>query len=562
MTNLEIKNQKATTTERASMKWFALRPKFEGRVTLLKTGQVSFIASQHNIDIWKSAFPECVVTDLDAEAKLFEEFVVRERPTFKLKRQPLWWQEKATEKQYKIIKSPEMANAFAFFYDPGAGKSKSLTDFATMLYCMGIIDALIVLPPNVLVGEQWTNEDSGALVKDIHEDVAFKSWLWNRNLPKAHKQAFEDLLTFDGFQCVVANIDAAKTERGFEYLDRFIKRHKGRVLFAVDEAHLLGNPSSARHKKCIELGRKCKWRSVLTGTPITKDLMSAYAIFKFLDEKILGFRYASAFRNSFCVTKWNGFADQIVGHKNIDRFYELIEPYTARVSQSEMGLEKLYDDFVFDLSDEQTAHFQRFKKEWLTALDNGEYATASIAMTAAMKLQQISNGFVVGEDGTVQYLDNARLRALDAWLETIDEGEKVMVWCRFIEDAKLLTKHFGHKAVDLSGNVDTKQRIENKNRFLNDPAITRCVATPDAAGTGMDLIQSVCNRAVYYSTSEHYVNRIQSEDRVLRVGGQSVAFITDLIARKSGDKRIIANLRGKRELSKMTLDDVRMIFEE
>lgn len=561
MTNLIVESGRARTDGRAPIKWYGLKARFEGRVSLAKDGSISFVASPHNVSIWREAFPDCVIKDVAAETKVFEQFIITDRPKFQFKRPPLWWQEKATEKQRKIIDSKTMYNAFAFFFDPGAGKSKSLTDFATLLYCEGKIDGLVVLPPNVLVGEQWTNADSGALVRDIHESVDFKSWLWDRSLKKGHVQEYENLLGFQGFKCIVANIDAIKTERGFDYIKRFIKACNGRVLFAIDEAHLISKPSSGRHKKALELGSKCDWRAALTGSPINKSLMSAYGIFKFLDERILGYKYATSFRNVFCETRWNGFADQIVGHKNVDKFYQLIEPYSQRVSQAEMGLEKFPDEFEFDMSDEQSKHFQKFKKEWMTALDNGEFATASIAMTALMKMQQITNGFLVGKDGTIQHIDNARLRALDAWLETIDEDQKLVVWCRFLEDAKILMKHFGDKAVEMTGNVTTEEKTANKYRFIREPEITRAVATPDAAGTGMDGLQDVCNRAIYYSTSEHFINRIQSENRILRVGGGSTAFITDLICRKSPDRKIVRTLKSNKDLAKMTLDDVRMIFE-
>jgi hypothetical protein len=562
MTSIEIRNGKAVTTERANLRWYSIKRQLEGRTSLDKNGLVKFEASKHNLETWKNHFPDAEINDIDSEIKAFEEFAVAERPEFRFKREPLWWQKKATEKQRKIIDSKDMYNCFAFFFSPGSGKSKSLTDFAITLYCEGKIDALLILPPNYLVGEQWTNEDSGALVKDIHESIEFKSWLWDRTLTKTMKAEYEALLEFDGFQCIVANIDATKTERGFEYLSRFIKRHKGRVLIAVDEGHLISKPSSGRHKKCLELRRLCDWAAVLTGTPINKSLMSAWGIFRFLHDNILGYKYATAFRSAFCITKFNGFADQIIGHKNVDKFYELIEPYSQRVSQEEMGLTKMRDTFEFDMSKEQETHFKRFKAEWLTALENGEFASASIALTAALKLQQITCGFLVGEDGTVQYLDNARLRALDSWLETIDEDQKIMIWCRFLEDAKLLTNHFGGKAVDLSGNVDAKQRVKNKDRFLYEPSITRCIATPDAAGTGMDALQNVCNRAVFYSSSEHYINRTQAEDRTLRVGGGTTAFYTDLICRKSPDRKILRTLTENQALATYTLDDVRKMFED
>lgn len=561
LTNLTIKNGRAHSVGRVPVSWYRIRKALEGRVTLGKDGSVSFVGSASNVDLWRSVFHDCEVMDEDHS---FEEpLIIAPRPSFQFKREQLWWQKKATEKQHRILADKTMARAFAFLFDPGAGKSKSLTDFATMLYCLGEIDALVVIPPNVLVGEQWTNEDSGALVRDIHESVSFKSWLWDRSLRKDHKQAYEDLLTFNGFQCIVANIDAIKTEKGYEYIDRFIKRHKGRVLFAIDEVHLIAKTSSGRHKKAVELGKKCAWRGALSGTPVNKNLMSAFGIFKFLDERILKYRYASAFRNHFCVTRFNGFADQIVGHKNVEEFYSLIDPYSQRVSQEEMGLEKMRDQFEFDMSEEQKFHFDKFKSEWLTSLDNGEFATASIAMTAAMKMQQITNGFLVGEDGTIQRLDNARLRALDAWLETIDEEQKIAIWCRFREDARILVEHFGNKiAVELSGNVESKQVIKNKEEFINNPSIRFCVATPDKAGTGTDGIQNVCNRAIYYSSSEHYINRKQSEDRTLRVGGASTSFYTDLVCRKSPDKKILRTLTSNQDLATFTLDEVRKLFEE
>lgn len=561
MTDIKIINGKCVTDGRASIKWFGLKKLLEGRTSLAKDGSVSFVHSQHNIDLWLRTFPDAKITDVDQETKAFESFVVDDRQSFQFKRTQLWWQEAATKKQETILATKTMAQCFAFFFDPGAGKSKSLTDFAVKLWTLGKIDALIVLPPNILVADQWSKTDDespGALQRDIHESVPYNSWLWKKG--KTAKEEYEKLKQTNGLQVVTMNIDAAKTPDGYSRLNDFIKHHRGRVLFAIDEAHLIGNTASQRHKKCVELGKSCAWRAALTGTPLTKDLMSVFAIYKFLDEKILGYKYASSFKSAFCVTRWNGFSDQIVGSKNIDQLYSLIEPYTARVSQAEMGLEKLHDEFPFDMSDEQRKHFDKIKKEWMTALDNGEFATVSIALSAALKLQQVTCGYVVSDDGTIQRLDNNRIKALDAWLETIPSDEKVMIWCRFREDAKILMDHFGDGAVDLSGNVTTSERIENKNRFLNEPKLLRCIATPDAAGTGLDSIQYVCNRAVYYSTSENFVLRKQSEDRVLRVGGQSVAFITDLVCRKSPDKKILNNVKGKRELSKMTFDDIREIF--
>jgi len=552
MTDLTINAGLATTAGPANIKWLSCKKQMEGRVSIHKNGVVSFQASGHNLEVWRSIFPDCKVVSED----VFEEFVNQQtRQPFAEKRESLWWQAKAIDKMKRVISTPSMKRCFALNFDPGGGKSKSLVDFSAMLWSENKIDAVVVLSPNMLVAEQWEMPEDGAIARDC--PVPYVSWLWDKT--KKGYAEFERLLASNDLQYLSMNIDAAKTPRGIELLTKFIKRHKGRVLFTVDEAHLIGNPQSQRHKKCVDLGFKCAWRAALTGTPITKDLLSYYAIFRFLHPDILGCKYVSTFRAKYCVLKWNGFADEIVGYKNIDDFYARIEPYTARVSQKEMGLEKLYDEFIFTMSEEQKSYYNEFKREWLAKLDNGEFATASIALSATIKLQQISNGYLVSEDGTIQHLDNARLKALDAWLETIPEGEKVVIWVRFREDARLVTAHLGDCAIEISGNVDNK--MERKERFLNDPKLTRLVATPDAAGTGMDSLQHVTQRAIFYSNAENFVNRKQAEDRVLRVGGKSTAFITDLICKGSHDRKFLANLRGKKELSRMTLDEVRGIFE-
>lgn len=563
MSDLIIENGVCRSTGSAALKYIVLRGRLEGRTHMHKDGTLSFPESGHNVEVWKSVYPQSTVTKKQNFDDAFAAFDNVERPKFIYKREPLKWQRDAEVKLKKIIASENMHKAFAFFYDPGAGKSKSLTDMNTLLYCSGEIDAAIILTPNVLVGDQWSRVDDdggegGALQRDIHPSINYDSWLWRKT--KQAQREYEVMLTCDGLQVVVMNIDAAKTPSGYDLLEKFIAKHKGRVNFAIDEAHLVGNPSSQRHKSCVQLASKCRWKSALTGTPITKDLISVFGIFRFLNPDILGYKYITGFKNQYCEMRWNGFADQIVGHKNIDHLYSKIDPYSSRISQEEMGLEKVYDEFVFEMSAEQKKHYDKLKTEWLTKLDNGEFSSASIALSAALKLQQISNGFLVGDDGTIQYLENARLKALDSWLETIPENEKVMVWCRFKIDAEILSKHFGKKAVDLSGNVDSKTRIENKDKFINQPEILYCIATPDAAGTGMDGLQMVCNRAVYYSSSENFVNRKQSEDRTLRVGGNSVGFYTDLVCKSSPDRKILRNLKGKKDLSRYTLDDIRELF--
>lgn len=549
---------------------------FEGLAHIDKTGKLSFASSQANISLFMNYAPETEIVEISEgifNALESDAGDVPKRPKFKMRREARFWQAEAVRKiEHLIVKSKaddirdRMAKAFALFYRPGGGKSKSLVDMAMMLWCANEIDACIILPPNLLVAEQWVS-DHGALATDIQEDVVYASWLWGKT--RAAQKDYKNLKSLkphEGIQFISMNIDAAKTPKGRELLADFIRHHRGRVLFAIDESHLIKTTSSGRHKACADLGSVCEWRAILTGTPIAKNLVDAWAQFKFLDERIIGYRFVTAFKNRFCIERFNGFANEVIGHKDIDELYRRIEPYSARVSEEEMGLKKVRDEFEFRLDGDQKRHFDEVKKQWLTSLDDGEFATATIALTAAVKMHQITSGFVKTDEGkTHVFKDNARMNALLALLETLDD-DKLVIWCRFRQNAQdvmtTLEKKFGKgSAVEISGNIDKKLKSSHKEKFIYDEKVRWLVATTEAAGTGMDGLQSVCNRAIFYNTSENFVNRIQAEDRVLRLGGETTSFYHDLVSKGSGDRKILQNLWNKRDLSRMSLDEVRKIFE-
>lgn len=558
MTDITIRGPRVETDAKPDMKRvLAIFSQFEGKKNFLKNGNVSFEYSPHNISLWMYAFPDAKVTDLSNDLKIFEEFSPKDtRPEFKFKREGRWWQQNAHKKFTDNLKYNKLP-VFAFIYDPGSGKSKSLTDAAVYLYCENKIDGMIVVSPNMLVADQWIQKQ---LPADIHSDIPYSAWLWDKT-PKGDK-TFEKFTDSEGFQIISLNIDAVKTPKGKKKLVEFIKRHKTRVLFALDESQLAKNPSSARHKEIDKLMGMCEYRAILTGTLIAKNLVDAYAQFKLLDPRIIGYKYMSSFKAEFCVMRWNGFGNEIIGHKNIEKFYKLIEPYSYRVSKDELGYEKLFDTFEFSMSPEQKAVFKTLKQEFLAKLDNGELMTVTNALAATVRMQQVTCGYLPLEDGTYQRFPNTRLEALDAWAEQIGD-EKIVIWCRFLDDAKIIMEHYGNKrCVDLSGNVTSEERIKNKMRFINDLEVQFAVGTPDASGTGTDGLQEVCNRAIYYSNSYNSILRQQSEDRTSRLNGSSTSFYTDLVCKGGIDKRILANLQEKKDLSRMTLDDVRKIFEE
>lgn len=558
MADLIIDGAKVRTVGKPPSSVLAKYRSLEGRKVFAKDESLSFENTGSNIELWQTWFPGSKILDEGSLAVFESENRPNDRPKFKLKRDHLWWQAEAFEK-FKNV-GPGTANpypCFAWLYDPGGGKSKSLTDAMTYLYCENKIDAAIIVAPNDLVAQQWP---MGQLPRDVPDDLPAAYWKWDKT--KKGEADYEDMKKFDGLQVFCLNIDAVRTPRGMKYLTDFIKFHKGRIIFATDESHLAANHSSQRHKALDKVMGMCDWRGILTGTLISKNLVNAWAQFRLLHPNILGYKYMSSFRSEFCVTKFNGFAEQVIGHKNIDKFYKLIEPYSYRISKEELGFAKMFDEFEFTMDKKQKEVFNDLKKQFMTQLDNGEFLTVTNALSATVKMQQAANGFLQLEDGTIQLISTSRLDALDAWLETMPEDEKIVIWCRFLPDAKMIMDHWSKKgsAVEISGNVSAEQRSVNKERFVTDDKVLYAVATPDSAGTGTDGWQLVCNRGLFYSSSYNSVLRRQSEDRTSRVGGETTSFYTDLICKGGVDRKILNVLKGVADLSKYTLDDVRREF--
>lgn len=556
MTDIIVTTDRATTKGPVSDRIHSLRRQFEGSKSLLKNGGFAFVPSAHNLSLWAFNFPDSAIED----QRLFESFAPSNplgiRPKFELKREPMEHQSKAFQKLKTL-------NSFGLFYDPGAGKSKSLTDLAVYHWCEGTIDAMIIWTPNALVSQQWTRrgdpEALGQLERDIHDTIPWDVWLWGKS--KKAENNLKTLKNFNGLQVIVMNIDAGKTPVGQEILEKFINQHKGRVLFAIDESHFIKTKTSGRAIAAMKFGAMCSCRAILTGTPIGKDLLDLWSQFLFLDERIIGIRYKTAFMNAYCVTRHNGFGLEVIGHKNVDKLFNKIEPFVYRVTQAELGLRKLTDEFEFIMHEEQKAHYKSLKETFITQLDNGDFMTSANAISAMTRMQQVSNGYLVREDGSFQTLPNARLEALQAWIETISD-DKLVIWCRFKNDAKLILDALGKECIDISGNVTKEVRIRHKDLFISDPKFRFVVGTPDAAGTGVDGLQEVCNRAVRYSLSYNLILHDQAENRTSRIGGTGTAFYTDIIGKGTLDRKILRNLSGKKDLSSLALDDIRKMVME
>jgi len=554
--DIKIEGNKIITTSEYNVLMIKALPHLEGFKRWGANRAFTFENTPYNIKIWKSIFPKAKVEIKNQEnphavvaGGIFD--VAPQRPTFQYKTPPRDHQKRALE---KINSKKELPNVFGLFMDIGTGKSWTGITVMGQLWCSNEIDAVLLVAKNG-VNAQWVREE---IPKHMSDSVNWKAWIWDKT--KKGERDFQDLLKFDGLKIFSINIDALITVAGTQYIKKFLENARGRSMMIVDESQDIKNISAMRTKAAIKFGGFCKYRMIMTGTPIAKNLVDTFSQFKFLDDRIFGHKYMTTFRSKYCVLKDNGFGLEIVGHKNIDNFHQNVDPHIFRINADEvLDLPpKVYIKQIFTLNEEQKRLIKELRQTFTSWTNDGKQITAINAASVLTRMQQISCGFIVDENGLIHSISNPRMEALKNVLEQ-REG-KAIIWCRFNEDVRKVAKELGSSAVDYYGGTDAKNRQTNIQKFLSaDSGINYLVASPEAAGTGLNL-QGFCRTNVYYSNSFNSLARWQSEGRTWRDGTTGSVVYIDLIAKGSPDSMILKNLQDKKSISDLALDEYRKLI--
>lgn len=436
------------------------------------------------------------------------------------------------------------------FVSGNSGKTKVAFDITSHRFLKGAVTGVIVLSNPKGVHAQWINEQ---LPKHIWNGIEVQSLVWEGKKPPHWFGNPSDKL-----QIVSGNIDMLKG-KGYSLLEQFARQHREKLLVLVDESDSIKNMNSARSKKLRKLAEVTRQRAIMTGTPIAKDLTDEFSQFYFLDPNILGHKYLTSFRAQYCIM--GGFENRtVVGHKNLEQFKKLTAPYIFRATKEDLNLPpKVYDELAFDLTAEQRRLIKEIRETFYASLESGEISSVSSGAVALLRIQQISNGFVAVDDGQISFIDNPRLEALRALRKDI--SGPVVIWCRFKADVELLKRELGDSAATYYGETSPAERAAAKEAFIRGD-VRELIATPGAAGKGVDGLQLVCSDAIYYSNSFNAIDRWQSEDRTDRIGGQGTASYFDLIGRGSADRGILRNLKHKKSISELALSDLKQMMDE
>lgn len=450
-------------------------------------------------------------------------------------------------------------NAYAFFAEMGAGKSKMLIDTIANLHIRGEIDfALIIAPKGVY--RNWTNKE---IPDHFPDDVPHRVIRWVSTPNKKQQAEMRSIKeAFDGLTIFVMNVEAFSTVKGKAAGEWMSKALGPRGLVGIDESTTIKNHKAKRTKALMEIGSGFKYRRIMTGSPITKEPMDIYAQAAFLGPRLLGYDSYYAFQGRYAITQKRTMGShsfqQIVGYRNLDELTAKIDTFSYRVLKEDcLDLPaKTYTARYITLTKEQRQMYEQLRQEGFLMMEGGDMVSTPQVITLMLRLQQVMSGHLMTDDGELLTFPSGRLDALKE--VAAETSGKIIIFSRFRHDIKqiqeALNKEYGEgAAVTYFGDTSVEERELAVKNFQDPDSEVRFFISNKTGAYGITLTEA--STVVYYSNDYDLETRIQSEDRAHRIGQKNPVTYIDLVAEGTIDEKIVANLRSKIDMSAKVLGE-------
>lgn len=282
-----------------------------------------------------------------------------------------------------------------------------------------------------------------------------------------------------------------------------------KACIVMDESLTIKNPTSKRTKRITDLGRKARYKLILNGTPVTKNILDIWGQMNFLSPLILNCNY-SQFRDRYCeyttIRKFGRIVRQTVeGSANEEHLLALIEPYTYTCNL-ELDVDQKYYTHEGCLSDEEIEEYEEVKQTLIEEYSRGRetnmgavFAKIQHAYCLAPVKFDILDNLLVDEDGH-------------------DLTHNTLVFCKFIDSEEALKRAY--------------------------PELR--VLTYGKGSIGLNL--QTYNRIIYFDKTFDYAFREQSEARIYRRGQQHTCEYHDITMNVAVDRIIDACISRKSDL--------------
>jgi len=419
-------------------------------------------------------------------------------------------------------------------FEQGLGKTLVAIDGFRRLRAQGQADRMLVVCPNSLK-RNWTAE--------IARFAPGLDALIVEGTPKIRRSQFASVtspIVITSYETARAEVTAILALLG-----------RGETVLVFDESHATKNWESYTSTAARHLAPACKYRWLLSGTPVTNSPADLYTQVEIitagakplgnLDSFLADMEYGSPARRDELRAR----AGKFILRRTKEQCLDLPD--------------KVFADIRVELPAWQRAAYDQVRDQMvaeLRTMTGEEYKVfASTALVRLTRLAQIASNptLVAPTESRVP----GKWAELDFILADVlaEPGRKVILWSSYVETIKALVQRYvHHNPVALYGGVEPTKRQTVAGRFQSDPTVRLLVANPAAAGTGFTLTAAAYT--IYESLSWRYDFYAQSQDRNHRIGQNRNVTYMRLIAADTIEEAIVGALERKAAMAGELLGDV------
>lgn len=451
--------------------------------------------------------------------------------------------------QCRMLDKAWNLQAAAWFAKMGTGKTFAAVHLACARFNAGLIDSIVIICPSTLRAT-WRKELAKYATVDydfrVHDTKA--SWLASFCADRRSGKLQILAVSVEGLGVSAGLYDSVC---GF-----FIGRN---VMVINDESSRIKNPQALRTQRAIEFRDHSKYRIILNGTPIAIGIQDLWSQYEFLDPNIIGSGDYWSFKTRY--VEMGGYENkQIVGYKNVEELMTLIEPYTVEVGKDVLNLPpKVMKVHYVTATPEQKALLKQIKKGYDIDMTGTEIKVENV-LEKVLRWRQVVGGWlpkgILDDDGEITGTELIPLKSnpkMDALFDMIEDnlaGSKFIIWSNFKHEIEyiadtLAAKYGVNSTHKYYGDTEKSERSAIEDAYCNDPAMRFFIANPATAGLGLTLISGANDIMVYYSGTNAYIDRAQSEDRSHRIGQFNSVVVVDMVMENTVDEAIIASITEK-----------------
>lgn len=289
-------------------------------------------------------------------------------------------------------------------------------------------------------------------------------------------------------------------------------------LIIVDESHHIGNPSTLASKNLYRLGKRARFKLIMTGTMFHRKPFYIFGQMKFLDDSLFGTSWTHFKRHIAVMGGYGGY--EVLRYQNL-------KPVMRKV-RSKVFIQKyvpLRDPVINVLPVHLTgrgleSYVQMEENDVLhVGKGEGEVIISPIILSRHLRLMQIAGGFVKSPSGSGKYYlvgtDKIRL-VEDRFNEYMQQDiHKVVVGCRFLPELKAvatMAKKAGFVPILLHGGVKRDERHRRIRIFNETKRPAMFIAQISTGKEAIDL--SSASVMMFYSLSESFVEHDQFSRRI------------------------------------------------